>query len=161
MELRFIYIPSVVMQTTYHSFIVIRTLYPSSIVAGKMFSHVYQWKSLKAMTNDPQDAERDEYARFIKALGARIRALRKERGWTYRDMVVNHGFHLSAWQGFETARNGISLPSLLRVAKTFGMHPAELIADIPLEVLKNSGSTASAKGTSGVTRKRIGTVKGK
>ena len=36
--------------------------------------------------------EYDGYTRFIKAFGARIRTMRKESGWTYRDMVVLHGF---------------------------------------------------------------------
>ncbi len=47
-------------------------------------------------------------------------------------MVVNHGFHLSAWQSYESGKYGLSMISLLRVAKVFGMPPAELIADIDL-----------------------------
>ena len=47
-------------------------------------------------STDPQEAERKEYSAFLQALGARIRAMRKDRGWTYRDMVMRHGFHLSA-----------------------------------------------------------------
>lgn len=104
-----------------------------------------------------QETERDVYTRFIKALGARIRAMRKERGWTYRDMVVLHGFHLSAWQGFETAKNGISLPSLLRVAKTFGIHPSDLIAGIDVELPEPPAQATPAKAVKVVTRKRIGT----
>ena len=112
--------------------------------------------SIVDMMQDTQETERDEYTRFIKALGARIRTMRKQRGWTYRDMVVLHGFHLSAWQGFETARNGLSLPSLLRVAKTFGIHPSELIAGI--EVADPEPAVpAPAKAVKNVTRKRIGT----
>ena len=111
------------------------------------------------MTTDAQDAERNEYTRFIKALGARIRTMRKERGWTYRDMVVLHGFHLSAWQGFETAKNGISLPSLLRVARTFGIHPAELIAGIEVGSGNLLEPAVPAKAPVKVTRKRIGTAK--
>lgn len=111
------------------------------------------------MTTNTQDAERNGYTRFIKALGARIRAMRKERGWTYRDMVVDHGFHLSAWQGYETAKNGISLPSLLRVAKTFGIHPSDLIAGIEIGCGEAPDQAVPAKIPVKVTRKRIGTAK--
>lgn len=74
--------------------------------------------------------EREEYGRFLKILGARIRALRKDRGWSYRDMVVSHGFHLSAWQSYESGKYGLSMISLLRVAKVFSMPASELIAGI-------------------------------
>ena len=103
--------------------------------------------------------EYDGYTRFIKALGARIRAMRKESGWIYRDMVVLHGFQLSAWQGFETAKNGISLPSLLRVARTFGIHPAKLIAGIEVGSGDLSEPAVPAKAAAKVTRKRIGTAR--
>ncbi len=85
--------------------------------------------------------------------------MRKERGWTYRDMVVHHGFHLSAWQAFESAKNGISLPSLLRVAKTFGIHPSELIAGIDVGTDEPPTPPSPTKVSEKVTRKRIGTVK--
>ena len=108
--------------------------------------------------SDPQDAERAEYASYLKALGARIRAMRKERGWTYRDMVMLHGFHLSAWQSYETGRVGISLPSLLRVAKAFSIQPSELLARIELNappvVTKPEASAPVKRG-----RKRIGATK--
>ena len=50
-------------------------------------------------------------------------------------MVVDHGFHLSAWQSYESGKYGVSMISLLRVAKVFGIHPSELIADINLDTL--------------------------
>ncbi len=79
---------------------------------------------------NPETPEREEYGRFLKILGARIRALRKDRGWSYRDMVVSHGFHLSAWQSYESGKYGLSMISLLRVAKVFSMPASELIAGI-------------------------------
>jgi transcriptional regulator with XRE-family HTH domain len=107
---------------------------------------------------DPQDAEREEYASFLKALAARIRAMRKERGWTYRDMVMRHGFHLSAWQSYEAGRVGMSLPSLLRVAKAFSVHPSELLAGI--EVHAPAPEPPPTVGASvKMPRKRIGATK--
>lgn len=81
---------------------------------------------------DPHDPDRQQDLQFRKALGLRIRGMRKDRGWTLRDMVVQHGFHLSAWQGFESGRVGMSLRSLLRVAGALGMHPSELLAGIEI-----------------------------
>ena len=82
---------------------------------------------------NPESPEREEYSRFLKILGTRIRALRKERGWSYRDMVVRHGFHLSAWQSYESGKYGLSMISLLRVAKVFSLPASELIAGIDLD----------------------------
>ena len=109
-----------------------------------------------APSTDSQEAERLEYASFLKALAARIRAMRKERGWTYRDMVMLHGFHLSAWQSYEAGRVGMSLPSLLRVARAFSVHPSELIAGIEVDAPVAESSEAPVK----TSRKRIGATRG-
>jgi transcriptional regulator with XRE-family HTH domain len=111
------------------------------------------------MDRDLQDAEKQEYAAFLKALGALIRAKRNERGWTLRDMVVNHGFHLSAWQGYEGGRFGLSLPSLLRVAKTLGMPASELIRGVETELDTAPVVDPPRKAATKVTRKRIGGAK--
>jgi transcriptional regulator with XRE-family HTH domain len=44
-----------------------------------------------------------------------------------RDMVVQHGFHLTHWQAFERGNRGISLPSLLRIAEVLGITVCELL----------------------------------
>ncbi len=105
----------------------------------------------------PQHAEKQEYVAFLKALGSHIRSMRKERGWTLRDMVVQHGFHLSAWQGYEAGRFGMSLPSLLRVARALGLPASELLKGV------EQGLTAAAQAAvtkaetpTKVTRRRIG-----
>lgn len=67
------------------------------------------------------------YDLLLEQLGARIKQLRKARGWTLRDMVVQHGFHLSHWQAFESGNRGISLPSLLRIAEVLGITPSQLL----------------------------------
>jgi transcriptional regulator with XRE-family HTH domain len=67
------------------------------------------------------------YDLLLEQLGARIKQLRKAHGWTLRDMVVQHGFHLSHWQAFESGNRGISLPSLLRIAEVLGVTPSQLL----------------------------------
>ncbi len=109
-------------------------------------------------TSDPQEAEKQEYTLFVKALGAQIRALRKERSWTLRDMVVQHGFHLSAWQGYEAGRFGMSLPSLLRVAKALGLRPSALLAKVEESVTLSAGPSQAVE-LSVPPRKRIGAAK--
>jgi len=49
------------------------------------------------------------YEKFLSELGAKVRSMRKERGWTFRHMIVAHGYHLAHWQGLEKGR-GISVP---------------------------------------------------
>lgn len=66
------------------------------------------------------------YEKFLLELGAKVRSMRKERGWTFRHMIVAHGYHLAHWQGLEKGR-GISVPSLLRLAEVFEMSLEELI----------------------------------
>ena len=69
------------------------------------------------------DSVEYSYELLLEQLGARLKALRKERGWTLRDMVVTHEFHLTHWQAFEKGNRGMSLPSLLRVAAIFDLTP--------------------------------------
>lgn len=111
---------------------------------------VYEWNCSLMPQTDSQDAEREDL-RFRKALGLRLRAMRKERGWTLRDMVVLHGFHLSAWGGFESGRIGMSLRSLLRVASALGMHPSELLAGIEIPGAAPPAQEAAAKAPTKLT----------
>ncbi len=81
-----------------------------------------------------------DYQQFMKALGARIKQFRKERGLSLRDMVVKHDYHDSQWRRFERSGAG-SLNSLLKIAKAFntsvsilldglGEHPTVSVAQI-------------------------------
>lgn len=78
------------------------------------------------------------YEAFLGQLGARIKQLRKERGWTLRDMVVQHGFHLSHWQAFEKGNRGMSLPSLLRIADVYKIPVSELLSGLGEEEEKQN-----------------------
>lgn len=71
------------------------------------------------------------YEKFLKELGARLRQLRIDRKWTLRVMIVQHGFHLAQWQGFEKGK-GISVPSLLRMCEVFDVKLTDLVDGLGL-----------------------------
>lgn len=102
-------------------------------------------RSKKQLNDDERLAEKEEYVRLLKVLGARIRTLRKQRGWSWRDMVVLHDFHLSKWQSFESGRYGISLPSLLQLSKLFGMSLSEFFAGLEQEAAALEPSSTKAQ----------------
>ncbi len=102
-------------------------------------------RSKKQLGDDERLAEKEEYVRLLKVLGARIRTLRKQRGWSWRDMVVLHDFHLSKWQSFESGRYGISLPSLLQLSKLFGMSLSEFFAGLEQEAAALEPSSTKAQ----------------
>lgn len=66
------------------------------------------------------------YESFLKELGARLKQMRQERGWTLRMMVVDHKFHVTHWQSFENGK-AISVPSLLRVCEVFDISLEDLV----------------------------------
>ena len=88
-------------------------------------------------THDAQEAEKQEYAQFLKELGNEIRAMRKGRGWTLR---------------------GRALPSLIRVAKALGLRPSELLAKVE-EAVPLSAAVSESKVSSVPRRTRIGAAK--
>lgn len=72
---------------------------------------------------------RYDYKAFAIELGARIRKLRKESGLTLRALQFEHNYHLSQLQRIEKG-DGISLPTLLRIAETYQVPPETLIAGL-------------------------------
>ncbi len=89
-----------------------------------------------------------DYEQFMKALGARIKQFRKERGLSMRDMIVKHGYHDTQWRRFERSGAG-TLSSLLRIAKSFNTSVSILLdglGDFPSRevsrVVKNTSQTA-------------------
>ena len=67
-----------------------------------------------------------EYEVFLKALGCRIRELRKARGWSQRDMVLLHGYNDSQWRKYERG-GGITLQSLVKLAVLFNVHLSQML----------------------------------
>ena len=70
-----------------------------------------------------------DYEEFRQTLAARIRALRKAKGWTQMQMTTDFGYHVSFWQSIEAGRK-MSLQTMLRVANTFDLTVEELLEGI-------------------------------
>jgi transcriptional regulator with XRE-family HTH domain len=66
---------------------------------------------------------------FTSALGKRIKQLRKDRGWTLRDMVVLHNYHQTQIQRIESGVS-ISITTLLRIAEVFQIPVEKLVAGL-------------------------------
>jgi transcriptional regulator with XRE-family HTH domain len=62
---------------------------------------------------------------FFRALGARIKKLRKANGYTQEDMI-SYGFSARHWQQIEAGRP-ITIKTLLRICATFRVKAADLI----------------------------------
>lgn len=66
---------------------------------------------------------------FLKKLGARIRKLRLERGWTLED-TEEHGWpDWTHMQQVETGKN-ITVVTFRRIAKLYKISPADLWNDL-------------------------------
>lgn len=109
--------------------------------AGKIPRRIY---------TDPNEFD-DDYQHFQKALGKRLKELRRNRGFSLRDMTVLHGYAESQWRRME--REGVATTqSLLRIAKAFQTTVADLIDGIgqyPKAAIKLPNRTSAAKETTG------------
>ena len=76
--------------------------------------------------NSGQATIEDEYSELLKALGKRIKTLRKERGLTLRQMEIIHGYRDSDWRRLERAGAG-NMALLLKVAKGFKISLSTLL----------------------------------
>lgn len=61
-----------------------------------------------------------------RALGLKIRHMRRERGWTLEE-CESHGW--VNWRHLQTIEAGknINLSTLVRLANLFGVHPSDLL----------------------------------
>jgi transcriptional regulator with XRE-family HTH domain len=64
-------------------------------------------------------------AEFFRALGQRIRQLRKKKGYSQEDMI-GFGFSARHWQQIEAGRP-ITLTTLLRICDTFHTAPEKVL----------------------------------
>jgi transcriptional regulator with XRE-family HTH domain len=62
---------------------------------------------------------------FFRALGERVKKLRKAKGHTQEDMI-GFGFSARHWQQIEAGRP-ITIKTLLRICDSFGVRAADLI----------------------------------
>jgi len=58
-----------------------------------------------------------DHAKFFKALGQRVKKLRRARGYSQEDMI-SFGFSARHWQQIETGRP-ITVTTLLRICEVF------------------------------------------
>jgi len=77
-------------------------------------------------------------------LGKRVKELRKESGLTFRALVKQHDYHLTQIQRIESGE-GISVPTLLRLAETFQVPIEKLVAGLGMVEAVEQGSKTSKK----------------
>jgi transcriptional regulator with XRE-family HTH domain len=66
-----------------------------------------------------------DQAEFFRGLGARVRDLRKQRGFTQEDMIA-FGFSARHWQQIEAGRP-ITVRTLLRIGEVFNVSLSSLV----------------------------------
>jgi transcriptional regulator with XRE-family HTH domain len=71
---------------------------------------------------------------FFRALGSRIKKLRKTHGYTQEDMI-GFGFSARHWQQIEAGRP-ITIRTLLRISDTFSVKAAQLIDGLDRGIYK-------------------------
>jgi hypothetical protein len=101
---------------------------------------------IKAKKTDTRSSPvlRYDYKAFSSELGKRVKLLRKERGLTFRALVVKHDFHLTQIQRIESG-DGISVPTLLRLAETFQIPIETLVAGLGMVEAVEPPSQSSKK----------------
>ena len=75
-----------------------------------------------------------DYDKFLKALGARMKELRKQRNWTQRYMDIEYGINESQLRRYERGA-GMDVRSMLRVAEIFGLSLSDLVNGLHVATL--------------------------
>jgi transcriptional regulator with XRE-family HTH domain len=78
-------------------------------------------KSSKGSTSSPRAGPRPQPSVFSRAIGARLRELREERGWTQRELDSRLGILQSKLSKYESGTHQPSLRTLVRIANLFGV----------------------------------------
>ena len=67
------------------------------------------------------------FENYIKKIfGARVRALRTEKGWSQEDFAFECGLHRTYISAVERGERNISLENIKKIANTFRINIAEL-----------------------------------
>lgn len=66
--------------------------------------------------------------------GQRLRAVRKERGWTLRFLAAKAGVHWTYLGQVERGERNVSLLTILRLAKALGIDPGVLLKGLKADV---------------------------
>lgn len=67
----------------------------------------------------------------LKAFGKRVRALRKDRGWTQERLAEAADLHENYVSRLETGEQEPGLFVILRLCRAFAIAPGELMAGFP------------------------------
>jgi transcriptional regulator with XRE-family HTH domain len=78
-------------------------------------------KSPKDSTSSARARPRPQPSAFSRAIGARLRELREERGWTQRELDSRLGILQSKLSKYESGTHQPSLRTLVRMANLFGV----------------------------------------
>lgn len=78
-------------------------------------------KTSKDSTSSPHARSRPQPSVFSRAIGARLRELREERGWTQRELDSRLGILQSKLSKYESGTHQPSLRTLVRMANLFGV----------------------------------------
>lgn len=65
-------------------------------------------------------------------LGERVKSLRKERGWTLRDIAERTGLSVSYHSDIETDRTDPALKTLVKIADAFDMKVVEVLFTVDM-----------------------------
>ena len=68
----------------------------------------------------------DEFKDFLKALGKRIKALRRDKKLNMRDIMISTGYHDAQWRKYE-AGGSLNIMSLMKVALALEVSLVELL----------------------------------
>lgn len=68
----------------------------------------------------------DEFKGFLKALGKRIRALRRDKKLNMRDIMISTGYYDAQWRKYE-AGGSMNLMSLMKIALALEVSLADLL----------------------------------
>ena len=74
--------------------------------------------------------------KFFKALGQRVKELRRKRGYSQEDMI-SFGFSARHWQQIEAGRP-ITVTTLLRICEVFGVSLSRIVRGLDEGVYENS-----------------------
>jgi len=65
-------------------------------------------------------------------LAVKIRKLRNERKWSQEELADRAGLHRTYISHIENAKREISVETMCKIAKGFGVMPSDLIAEIKI-----------------------------
>ena len=64
--------------------------------------------------------------RLIRLVARRVQQLRKVKGWS-QEQMQDHGFNYRYYQRIEAAEKNLSLKTINKLARAFGVEPHELL----------------------------------